>query len=103
MTAALPPTVVIAGNDALAVGALRQARVMGLDVPGDVSVTGFADIELAQVAVPSLTTVHVPHQEMGRRAARALIGRVQDGVAFQTQELAAELRLRESLGPPPTS
>ncbi|MEP5762371.1 MAG: LacI family DNA-binding transcriptional regulator [Litoreibacter sp.] len=65
------PSVVICGNDVLGVGALARARDMGIDVPGDVSITGFDDIELAKVATPALTTVHVPHQEMGRNAARA--------------------------------
>lgn len=93
------PTAVFCGNDVLAVGALGQAREMGLDVPGDVSIMGFDDIELAQVAFPKLTTVHVPHREMGRKAARALVGFLQDGVAIEAEELVAELCLRDSLGP----
>ena len=102
MTGNTAPTVILCGNDVLAVGALRRAREMGIDVPGDVSITGFDDIELAQVAVPALTTVHVPHREMGKRAAQMLIARLQGEGVLHTVELSAELKIRESLGPPPS-
>jgi LacI family transcriptional regulator len=95
------PTVVFCGNDVLAVGALRRAAKLGLNVPGDVSITGFDDLELAQIAQPPLTTVHVPHREMGRRAALALVGMVKDGVPLESLELEANLVLRMTLGPVP--
>lgn len=96
------PTAVLCGNDVLAVGALMEARRLGLSVPDDVSVTGFDDIDLAQTAFPSLTTVHVPHREMGRQAACILIDMVENGIAGRSVELATEIRLRQSLGPPPS-
>ena len=99
MRQADPPTAILCGNDVLAVGALRRAREMNIDVPGEVSITGFDDIELAQVAVPSLTTVHVPHREMGRKAAQMLVRLVQGSGPVETVELQADLRLRESLAP----
>jgi LacI family transcriptional regulator len=71
-------TAVICGNDVLAVGALRAARRRGLAAPGDVSVTGFDDIDLAEVAEPGLTTVRVPHGAMGAAAAAALLA-LRDG------------------------
>ncbi len=95
------PTAILCGNDVLAVGAVGQARDMGLGVPGDVSITGFDDIELAQVSHPKLTTVHVPHREMGRKAARALVAALEDGVPMVGEELRADIRLRGSLGPAP--
>lgn len=94
-------TAVICGNDVLAAGALRMARDMGLNVPGDVSVTGFDDIELARVIRPALTTVHVPHRQMGREAARMLIRMVAGQKPVDSLRLATELCLRETLGPPP--
>jgi LacI family transcriptional regulator len=100
MTAPEPPTAVMCGNDVLAAGAMRQAREMGLDVPADVSITGFDDIELARVLSPALATVHVPHREMGRKAARALIAMVEGKTPARTEELAADVVLRGSLGPP---
>lgn len=99
MRAESPPTVVLCGNDVLAVGALRRARDLGISVPGDVSVTGFDDIDLAQVAVPGLTTVHVPHREMGRQAAQMLVKMVESGSPGESVELATAICTRDSLGP----
>ena len=95
------PTAVFCGNDVLAVGALRRAREMGLRVPEDVSITGFDDIELAQVVYPPLATVHVPHREMGRQAARALVDMVHGATSIGSVDLSAEVCLRESLGDVP--
>ncbi len=95
-----PPTAVLCGNDVLAVGALGKARAMGVSVPGDVSITGFDDIELAQVAVPALTTVHVPHREMGRTAAETLIAMVRGEMTARAVELQTHIRFRASLAAP---
>ena len=95
------PTAVICGNDVLAVGAVQMARELGLRVPGDVSITGFDDIELARVVDPPLTTVHVPHREMGRQAARLLVDMVAGHPARESVRLETTLRLRGTLGPPP--
>lgn len=97
MTSETIPTAIFCGNDVLAVGALRRAREMGISVPDDVSVIGFDDIELAQVAYPPLTTVHVPHREMGQRAALALVALLQDGVPLTSIELSANPVFRGTL------
>lgn len=93
-------TAVMCANDVLAIGALRAAQEMGLNVPGDVSVTGFDDIELAHMAQPALTTVHVPHREMGRRAARLLIQMLSGESTGESLEISTDIRLRQSLAPP---
>lgn len=93
------PTAVICGNDVLAVGAIARARALGLDVPGDVSITGFDDIELAKIVSPALTTVQVPHRKMGRMAARALIEMVETKTAVTSIKLNTKLKMRASLGP----
>lgn len=97
-----PPTAILCGNDVLAVGALQRARDLGIDVPGTLSITGFDDIELASVAVPALTTVHVPDAEMGRRAARQLIDMVNGAAPQPPVELPTDLRRRQSLAKVPT-
>ncbi len=89
---------VMCSNDVLAVGALLRAKKMGLDVPRDISITGFDDIELARVVSPRLTTVHVPHREMGRRAAQELIALVEGKSLSRSVELQSTLEIRESLG-----
>jgi LacI family transcriptional regulator len=91
------PSVVMCGNDVLAVGAIKQAHQMGLRVPQDVSVTGFDDIELARIVTPELTTVHVPHQEMGRRAAQELIRMVEGEGRGDSVNLTTTVKLRGSL------
>lgn len=93
------PTAVMCGNDVLAVGALDMARQMGLTVPDDVSITGFDDIELAQISTPRLTTVHVPHREMGKRAAEILIGMLGGQHSGPSTLLKTRIMLRETLGP----
>jgi LacI family transcriptional regulator len=101
MQAPEPPTVVMCGNDVLAAGALRAARTMGLEVPRDVSVTGFDDIELARVVTPALTTVHVPHSQMGAEAATALVDMVEGGLRPAPVALPISVEIRASLGPAP--
>ncbi|MGJ8610950.1 MAG: LacI family DNA-binding transcriptional regulator [Octadecabacter sp.] len=94
------PTAVICGNDVLAVGAMRAARELGISVPDDVSITGFDDMELAKVAYPPLCTVHVPHREMGRRAALVLANHLKNGEPLASAKLATHVVLRGSLTPP---
>ncbi len=96
------PTAVICGNDVLAAGAMTMAQKLGIDVPGEVSITGFDDIEVAEIVSPGLTTVHVPHRNMGRGAARLLI-ELRNGEVTQSRvELQADLKLRGSLGAAPS-
>lgn len=94
------PTAVICGNDVLAAGAIGRARELGIDIPGDVSVTGFDDIELARLVTPAMTTVHVPHRDMGQRAARMLVDMVENRHPPQSECLEASLCERASLRPP---
>lgn len=61
-------TGVVAFNDLVAFGLLARLNETGVDVPGDISIAGFDDIELARYATPSLTTAAVPQAELGRRA-----------------------------------
>ncbi|MDA7965249.1 LacI family DNA-binding transcriptional regulator [Ruegeria sp.] len=95
-----PPSAVLCGNDVLAVGAVRQAELMGLRVPGDVSITGFDDIELARIVHPALTTLHVPHREMGRKAAAGLIEMIESNASGQSIQLETSIVTRTSLAAP---
>lgn len=101
MRARQRPTAVMCGNDVLAIGALNGARQLGLNVPGDVSITGFDDIELAQVSNPELTTVHVPHREMGKRAARLLVDQLDSQAQRTVIKLETQIVMRQTLGPAP--
>jgi len=95
-----PPTAIICGNDVLAAGALNQAKELKLDVPGDLSITGFDDINLATAVDPPLTTVRVPQLQMGKAAARVLLEYVESGVMPDSIEFETEIISRGTLGPP---
>ncbi len=98
------PTAVLCGNDVLAAGALSRARELGLRVPDDISITGFDDIEIAQIVSPGLTTVHVPHRQMGTHAAKLLVAMRNgdyDDAPAASLELEATITCRDSLGPVP--
>jgi LacI family transcriptional regulator len=72
-----PPTAIYAASDKLALGVLKGAAVRGVCVPDDLSVIGLDDIPMAAYAIPSLTTVRQPIDEMSELAvdgALALIG-----------------------------
>jgi LacI family transcriptional regulator len=95
-----PPTALIGFNDKVAVGALQAAADRGLDVPGDLSVAGYDDIDLSRATRPMLTTVRQPLTEMGRMAVTLLM-RLLDRHEVQALhvELATELVVRNSTGP----
>lgn len=68
------PRALVCANDRLAVGAYRALRAGGLEVPVDVSVVSFDDSPAAEIVTPPLTSVALPHEEMGREAVRMLLG-----------------------------
>lgn len=94
-------TAVIGGNDPLAIGALLECRVRGIDVPREMSITGFDDIELAAELAPGLTTVRVPSADIGRAAAERLLARIAGKRVPQLKEMGAPLIVRGTTAPPP--
>lgn len=98
-------TAVVAFNDLTAFGLLARLNESGVRVPDGLSVTGFDDIELARFANPALTTVNVPHAELGRRAWQLLAEVVAGGpvpASGRTPEtFVPELTVRTSTGPVP--
>lgn len=99
----LRPTAILAMSDAMAIGAMRALREMRLDVPRDVSVIGFDDIDLAQHVDPPLTTVHQPIRRKGEEAVRALLTVVERQGPSKPEHRRLETRLivRGSTGPVP--
>ncbi|MGH2368169.1 MAG: substrate-binding domain-containing protein, partial [Chloroflexota bacterium] len=93
-----PPTAVFAGNDLMAIGALKAVTEAGMGVPADVAIVGHDDIPEAAVTVPALTTVAVPKYEMGRAATGLLLQRIREAgpAGRQRIELAHRLMIRES-------
>lgn len=73
LASATRPQLVFATADIMAVGALAAARTAGVVVPNDIALCGFDDIPTLADIVPSLTTVHIDLEELGRRATRLLV------------------------------
>lgn len=71
-----PPTALICANDDMAAGALSYAHGRGLDVPDQLSITGFDDTPVSEIVWPPLTTVHQPLKDMGREAVVTLAERL---------------------------
>lgn len=71
------PTGIFCANDRAAIGVVLAAATLGLAVPGDLSVIGYDDDEnVAPCLVPALTTVRLPHREMGEAAVQQLLDRL---------------------------
>ena len=97
-------TAVIAYNDEIAVGVLHRLAHRGVRVPADVSVIGFDDTGLAEMAIPLLTSVRLPATTAGAAAVRMLLDRV-DGreapAAAERVYLPTELVIRSTTAPRP--
>ncbi len=86
----------------IAFGALDAARRLGLAVPGDLSVVGFDDIEMAGWEVLGLTTVRQPLERMATSAARLLLERIeQPALPTREQVFPVELVRRATTAPLP--
>lgn len=102
----MPFTALFAFNDISAIGAIRAFREAGLQVPHDISVVGFDDIQSAAYQNPGLTTVRQPLRSMGLLAAETILKKI---ALLPSAEMATtvyvdpELVIRESTGPAPSS
>jgi LacI family transcriptional regulator len=95
-----PPSAIFACNDLMAMGVLRAAREVGLDVPAQLSVIGFDDIYLSAFTTPTLSTIRLPKHTMGRLAGHMLLRRIQDNTRPIEQTIVdLELVVRESTAP----
>ncbi|WP_181806584.1 LacI family DNA-binding transcriptional regulator [Streptomyces shenzhenensis] len=93
-------TAVFAATDMIATGVIRALRESGRRIPDDIAVAGYDDIPVARDVHPTLTTVHVPQEELGRAAVRLALHRdeLPDG---QHLVLGTHVVLRESTRRPP--
>jgi LacI family transcriptional regulator len=101
-----PPTAVFAANDALALGVIQAAHERRIEVPGQLSVVGYDDVDLAAHSVPPLTTVAQPMSAMGQAAVELLISRLHGPDRTRPPEqvvLPASLTIRGSTARPATT
>ena len=95
------PTAILCGNDLMALGAYFALKEAGVRIPEDVSIVGYDDQEdLAADLNPPLSTIRLPHYEMGRWAVRQLIARSADELPTHTFAPCPVVS-RQSVGPPP--
>lgn len=98
------PTAVFCFSDQTAVAFFTVARRLGLSVPGDLSLAGFDNQEfVAEALDPGLSTVQLPHRDMGEWAIRRLVGRLDgslDGAEREGFLMPCTPVIRESIGPP---
>lgn len=97
------PTAIFAGNDDMAIGALRALKEAGVRVPEEISLAGFDDIPIIRHLTPPLTSIRTPISELGGKAAERLLS-VLEGegtVPPQQQMLEVLLVSRGSTAPPP--
>lgn len=96
-------TAILAGNDLIAFGVLGELAKAGISCPGQMSVIGFNDLPLVDKLTPPLTTVRLPLAEMGRLAARILLGEI-DAVTLNGRVaqslLGVDLAVRGTTAPP---
>lgn len=96
-----PPTAVFCHNDAMAIGAIQEAKKLGIRVPQDLSVVGFDDIQFAQYCDPPLTTISQPRYEIGRQAMLMMLELLRGhDVRAGSRLLETTLVVRDSAAPP---
>ena len=100
----LRPTAVLAMSDAMAMGVIRAAAERGVDVPSDMSVVGFDDVDVSAYINPPLTTIHQPIRRKGEEAVRLLLAAIERASpALEHLRLDTHLVIRASTGPAPAS
>ena len=79
------PTAFVADNDIIALATIKALKQYGYRIPRDISVIGFDDLPFCGISSPSLTTIRVFKQEMGRMAVKQLINKIQNGSSIHTK------------------
>lgn len=94
-------TALVCASDLMAIGAIRRLKALGLQVPRDISVTGFDDIRIATYISPTLTTIRINIKDVGYRAFMCLKDLIEYKNAARVVE-TPRLMVRESTAPPNT-
>jgi len=102
LTSQHPPTAILAGNDRMAFGVLRALNECGVNVPHDISVIGFDDIEGSDCSIPPLTTVRQSHSALGVAAMELLLEAIA-GQPPRRTKIPTQLVVRASTSVPSTS
>lgn len=94
-----PPTAVFARTDGIAIGALRAAHQMGIQIPDELSLVGHDDVPFAEWTAPPLTTVRVDCVELARQSTDLLFALLRDPKFLTGQQIVeTSLVVRGSVG-----
>jgi LacI family transcriptional regulator, galactose operon repressor len=88
-----PPRAIFAANDLMALGALEACLAAGLQVPGDIAIAGFDDIEASRMVTPAITTVVQPGRWMGQEVGRLLVDRLTAAQDAPVRDIGVTLEL----------
>ncbi len=92
------PTAFVAGNDIIALGAMKAMKEFGYRIPDDVSLVGFDDMPFCEISTPTLTTIRFYQQELGRMAVERLTKRIKNPELVPIRiQISTKLIVRESV------
>lgn len=95
------PTAIFVSSDLLALGVMKAAQAAGVSIPGQLSIVGFDDLDMASLLAPALTTVRQFPAELARRAVAALVNLIEGGPRQeQPERVPVEFIVRGSAGKP---
>ncbi|MFJ3486844.1 LacI family DNA-binding transcriptional regulator [Pseudomonas sp. NPDC090202] len=89
-------TAIICNSDVIAFGVLSACKKLGIDVPKEMSVIGYDNLEFAEYLDPPLTTLAIPAGDMGLRSAEAIIANLKNGTEIKPLLLGTQLMIRQS-------
>lgn len=97
LSIANPPSAIVCANDSMAIGAMKVIRESGFNIPEDISVVGFDDIDVSSRVFPSLTTIAVPINIMAEEAIKMLISLIKgNALEYKHKILPAQLVIRNT-------
>jgi DNA-binding LacI/PurR family transcriptional regulator len=89
---------IVCADDSMAIGVLEELLARGIDVPGQIAVTGFDDVEASRSVAPPLTTVRQPVEALGREGLQRLVSMMNGNDELLTSRIEAEVTQRRSCG-----
>lgn len=92
-----PPTAVLASTDRIAMGGLRWCQEKGIDVPGEVSIFGYDNVEYAEAASTPLSSVNYPAEAIARSATELILKRIELGSGAETGYTGERIVLKPEL------
>lgn len=93
----IQPTLFVCATDNIALGVLKAASLKGLNIPNDVSITGFGGYDMTEIVYPGITTIKFYYEEVGTKAAQMLMKLINDEKVDKTTILNYKIIERESV------